>query len=155
MTLRLAFSIQTSQSTLLLKKRKEMKEVDDALELMKKDHKKRMDMCEERRIQFESKQAKLREQVWKFEKFIQENDLKRQRAETKAKYEKKQYEEKCKEIVALMATIQELETTCQQLQKQLTKEKKYEEYLEKITDQGDYGYGKHRACIRMIDKDVH
>ncbi|RYG65860.1 hypothetical protein EON64_11055 [archaeon] len=59
----LAATGQTSQSTLLLKKRKEMREVDESLEVMKKDHKKRMDECEERRLQFEIKQAKMREQV--------------------------------------------------------------------------------------------
>jgi hypothetical protein len=70
----LATTSQTSQTTQLLKKRKEMKEVDNALELMKSDYKRRMDECEERRVSFESKQAKMRDQVLKFEKFIQEND---------------------------------------------------------------------------------
>ena len=39
--------LQTSQSTLLLKKRKEMREVDESLELMKDAYKRRMDFCEE------------------------------------------------------------------------------------------------------------
>lgn len=76
----LAGANQTSQSTLLLKKRKEMREVDENLEVMKQQYKRRIDACEERRQIFESKQAKMREQVLKFEKFIQENDAKRQRA---------------------------------------------------------------------------
>ena len=46
----LAGASQTSQSTLLLKKRKEMREVDEALELMKDEYKNRMDTCEERRM---------------------------------------------------------------------------------------------------------
>ena len=37
---------QTSQSTLLLKKRKEMREVDDALEFMKEEYATRMQACE-------------------------------------------------------------------------------------------------------------
>ena len=89
---------QTSQSTQLLKKRKEMKEVDNALELMKNDYKRRMDDCEERRISFENKQAKMRDQVLKFERFIQENDHKRMRAEAKSKAERKLYMEKLDEI---------------------------------------------------------
>lgn len=112
---------QTSQSTQLLKKRKEMREVDEALDIMKKDYKKRMDNCEERRLLFELKQAKLREQVLKFEKFIQENDAKRQRAEIKAKHEKKLYEDKCKELNALVQKIQELETSQRNLQTELSK----------------------------------
>lgn len=138
----LSAASQSSQSTLLLKKRKEMKEVDDALELMKKDYERRMDACEERRMQFELKQAKLREQVLKFEKFIQENDAKRQRAESKAKHERKQYEEKCREIILLTNKMQELERSCQTMQRELLKQKRYEEYLERIIEQGDFGYGR-------------
>ena len=52
---------------------------------MKLDYKKRMDICEQRRVQFELKQLKMRDQVLKFEKFIQENDAKRLRAEIKIK----------------------------------------------------------------------
>ena len=108
---------------------------------MKKDYKKRMDECEERRLHFELKQAKLREQVLKFEKFIQENDSKRLRAEAKAKYEKKQFEDKCKELIVLNNNIAELEINETQLEKDLLQQNRYEEYLERIIELGDYGYG--------------
>lgn len=157
----LAAAGQTSQSTLLLKKRKEMREVDESLELMKKDHKKRMDECEERRIQFEIKQAKIREQVLKFEKFIQENDAKRLRAEAKAKLERKLHDEKVKEIVSLLEKIQRLEEDVKILNEELSKfvlfdiissshfrhvilgkKSCYKAYLERIVEEGEFGYGK-------------
>ena len=94
---------------MLLKKRKEMREVDESLKLMKTDYKKRMEECEERRLGFEAKQAKMREQVLKFEKFIQENDAKRLRADAKAKLERRQFEDKCKELSALATRIVEME----------------------------------------------
>lgn len=97
-----------------------MREVDETLELMKKDHKKRMDECEERRIQFELKQGKIREQVLKFEKFIQENDAKRLRAEAKAKLEKKLHDEKVKEIAMLLEKIQKLEDEVKLLSEELS-----------------------------------
>ena len=78
-----------SQSTLLLKKRKEMREVDDALEFMKEEYAQRMSECIEREREFERKQQEMREQVSRFEKFIRENDSKRQRAETKEKTERR------------------------------------------------------------------
>lgn len=118
----LAAAGQTSQSTLLLKKRKEMREVDQSLDNMKNQHKQRMDSCEERRVQFEAKQAKMREQVLRFEKFIQENDAKRQRAESKAKQERKQYEDKLKEITALTDKIKSLEAEQSQLSNLLGKQ---------------------------------
>lgn len=97
-----------------------MREVDESLELMKKDHKRRMDICEQRRIRFEEKQAKMREQVLKFEKFIQENDAKRIRAELKAKQERKSYEEKVREIASLNDEIKRLELDQKRLDSELS-----------------------------------
>lgn len=96
-----------------------MREVDEALELMKEEFKNRMEACEERRMQFELKQAKMREQVLKFEKFIQENDAKRQRAEKKTKEEKKTYEVKCQELNMLNKKIEDMENAQKDLEKQL------------------------------------
>jgi flagellar biosynthesis GTPase FlhF len=98
-----------------------MREVDEALELMKDEFKNRMEACEERRMQFELKQAKMREQVLKFEKFIQENDAKRQRAEKKTKEERKTYEAKCQELNMLNKKIEEMESAQKNLEKQLRK----------------------------------
>jgi len=133
----LASAAQTSQSTQLLKKRKEMKEVDDALELMKRDYKMRMDECEERRLQFELKQAKMREQVLKFERFIQENDAKRQRAETKARQERKLYEDKCREISNVMLEIDSLEKQQRELLEELARRSCHREYLELVVEESD------------------
>lgn len=68
-----------------------------------------MDKCDERRLFFEGKQAKMREQVQKFEEFIKENDAKRLRAEAKTKNEKLSFAGKCKELNALQIEIEELE----------------------------------------------
>lgn len=98
-----------------------MREVDESLELMKRDHKRRMDICEQRRLKFEEKQGKMREQVLKFEKFIQENDAKRIRAEVKAKQERKLYEEKVREISTLNDEVKRLEVEQTSLDKELSK----------------------------------
>lgn len=74
-----------SQSTRLLKKKREMREVDDAMAAMVEQHRSRLDQCALRAKGFEAKQAEMKDQVARFEKFIQENDDKRARAEAKAK----------------------------------------------------------------------
>jgi hypothetical protein len=51
----------------------------------------------------------MREQVLKFEKFIQENDAKRQRAEAKIKQERQLYNDKVKELQLLADKILKLE----------------------------------------------
>ena len=128
-----------SQSTLLLKKRKEMREVDTSLDLMKKDYKKRMDDCEQRRLQFEKKQARMRDQVLKFERFIQENDAKKLRAESKAKHERQLYLEKSKELHALSDELLELEQSRGALSKDLESKSRYRTYLEQTAEVGE-GY---------------
>lgn len=136
----LSGSNETSQSTLLLKKHKEVREINEALEIMKRDYKKRMDECEERRIQFEMKQNKMKDQVFKFEKFIQENDAKRIRAESKIKLEKRLYEEKCKEISLLTDKINELDLQQHELLDEVTKRSGYKAYLERILEETDEGF---------------
>jgi hypothetical protein len=125
---------QTSQSTLLLKKRKEMREVDDALELMKQEYKRRMDICEERREHFEAKQSKMRDQVLKFEKYIQENDAKRQRADMKAKQEHKMFEEKCRELENFHQQISQLKNDELELEKELANKNRFTFYLETVLE---------------------
>lgn len=137
----LAGTAQTSQATLLLKKRKEMKEVDDSLEIMKRDYKKRMDVCEEKRQQFEAKQAKMRESVLKFEKFIQENDSKRTRAEQKAKQERKLFEDKCRDVNLLERQKLQLEAQQIELQNELAHKSCYRDYLERVVEDEKVGSG--------------
>jgi flagellar motility protein MotE (MotC chaperone) len=55
--------MQTTQSTLLLKKKKELREVDDALAFMKEEFRNRMRMCEERESKFKDKQAEMKSMV--------------------------------------------------------------------------------------------
>lgn len=133
----LAGTNQTSQSTLLLKKRKEMREVDESLELMKDAYKRRMDFCEERRLQFEAKQNKMRENVIKFEKFIQENDAKRQRAEAKIKQERKIYDQKCQEMNTILSNIKSLEEVQKGITEELDKHNMYTAYLQDFADKNN------------------
>jgi len=146
---------QTSQSTLLLKKRKEMREVDEALEITKKDYKKRIEECEERRMLFEAKQSKMREQVLRFERFIQENDAKRVRAEAKIKAEKALFQEKCREIQQLSEKLEALEQLQKAQMQDLIRRSCYKAYLEQIVEEkGDQGYeeisdvlNRHRSLV--------
>ncbi|CAK9000338.1 Cilia- and flagella-associated protein 73 (Flagella-associated protein 73) (Modifier of inner arms 2 protein) (Mia2p) [Durusdinium trenchii] len=131
---------QTSQSTLLLKKRKEMREVDEALEFMKEEFKARMEACDERQREFEKKQFEMKEQVARFEKFVQENDAKRSRAEAKAKSESRmrvQHEEK---IAALNKQLHDMQQEQDMLDSELDKLRRYQVYLEMSVEasEGEY-----------------
>ena len=128
---------QISQSTLLLKKMKEMHEVDDSLDYMKEQYKNRMEACDERQREFERRQAEMKDQVTKFEKFIQENDSKRQRAEMKMKQERQLYRQKSKEHEKLHQDLARISAERDALIGNLKKLQKYESYLEDVVHMGD------------------
>jgi chromosome segregation ATPase len=96
-----------------------------------------MDICEERREQFEAKQSKMRDQVLKFEKYIQENDAKRQRADMKAKQEHKMYEEKCRELENIHRQIAQLKEDELVLEKELDNKSRFTFYLETVLESTD------------------
>jgi len=75
---------QTTQSTLLLKKRKEMREVDDALDFMKEEFRKRMDAVTERQIEFEKRKKEMKESVLKTEQKAREGYMDKEKEQRSA-----------------------------------------------------------------------
>lgn len=131
---------QASQSTLLLKKRKEMREVDDALEFMKQEFRSRMEACNSRQREFEHKQKEMKEQVTRFEKFVQENDAKRTRADAKAKAERKLREQLEEKLQALQTSLRQLQQEKVRLQEQLGRHTKYQTFLEAAVEFSESEY---------------
>lgn len=131
---------QISQSTMLLKKRKEMREVDDAFEFMNEEYELRMDACEEREREFERKQQEMRGQVARFEKFIRENDSKRQRAEAKEKTEQRTNQLNEQKRVHLMQQLVKDQEIMAQLNKRVECLYSYRSYLDRVVDGADGEY---------------
>ena len=126
----------TTQSTLLLKKRKEMREVDDALDFMKEEFGKRMDAVSERQIEFEKRKKEMKESVTKFEKFIKENEAKRKRAETKLKTEQKAREGYMEKEKEQRRTLKEFVDDSKILEVRLHSLLRYQSYLESVIAPG-------------------
>merc|ERR1712054_268998 len=61
---------QTSQSTLLLQKKKEMMDVKQDLDRKKEEFRMRMQRCQEKEVELAAKQEQLKERVRKFDKFL-------------------------------------------------------------------------------------
>jgi chromosome segregation ATPase len=125
---------KSTQSTLLMKKKKEMREVNDALEFMKEEYRSRMDLCDKRQREFEAKQLEMKEQVLKFEKFIQENDAKRARADAKAKQERRVLEQKDAELRRLAAELDAAMAEEAKLKEQREKLKGFQGFLTRTID---------------------
>ncbi|GLE02523.1 hypothetical protein PINS_up011361 [Pythium insidiosum] len=131
---------QMAQSTLLLKKRKEMREIDDALEFMKEEFAQRMEACDARQRELERKQQEMKDQVARFEKFIKENDSKRTRAELKAKTEHRLAETNEQRKRQLLQQLEKDLKERDALEKKRDQLLKYRQFLEATVDASDGEY---------------
>ncbi|OQS06328.1 hypothetical protein THRCLA_20396 [Thraustotheca clavata] len=129
-----------SQSTLLLKKRKELREINDALDFMKEEYAQRVDNCAERQREFERKQQEMRDQVSKFEKFIKENDSKRTRAEIKAKTEHRSAEQNEVRKKQLVVQYEKDVGQRESLEKKRDQLLKYRTYLDSTVEASEQEY---------------
>lgn len=127
----------TSQSTLLLQKKKKMQEVQQELDRKKLEYELRMKKCKSKESELAEKQEKIRESVVKFEKFVKENDAKRARAMKKEKDEINSRKQKEQEIISLKQQLEEQTKFKDRLVRMLEKLSVYEAYLDSVLEQSD------------------
>jgi len=128
----------SSQSTLLLQKKKEMAEVQQQLDRKKDEFRQRMQRCQEKEVDLAAKQEAIKEQVRKFDKFLKDNDAKRVRANRKAQEEIKLRESKELEKKDLANELKKQEEKRNELQSELARKAVYEHYLEVVCDTTEY-----------------
>jgi hypothetical protein len=137
-----AGTTESTQATLLLKKRKDMRIVEDALESVKKQFKERMELLAERQLKFEEKQRALQEMVAKFKPFIEENDSKRARATTKATSEANSRSRLDQDIANATEELAAAKVDKEDIENEITRLRKYAWYLEEVVSfavQGNLG----------------
>ncbi|KAI8826081.1 uncharacterized protein EV422DRAFT_563890 [Fimicolochytrium jonesii] len=127
-------SRRTLQSTLLLQKKKEMQAVQLELEKRRLEFAKRMSGCKDRQEELRSKQKQIRDRVNKFERFLKENDAKRQRANLKAQTEKKSREQKEHELLGLLKQLNLEQIKHGSVLHLIKKYEIYEAYLQSVVD---------------------
>lgn len=121
-----------SPATRLLEKRRQMFEVQEALNSQKEEFSRREDAFRRREDALRRKDLELQESLIKFNKFLQENESKRNRALKKSTEEKKQREIKEKEIEKLEIQLKNKLKEENQLKKEVEKLMKYQDYLENV-----------------------
>ncbi|KAL3154438.1 Cilia- and flagella-associated protein 73 [Trebouxia sp. C0010 RCD-2024] len=92
-----------SPATRLLEKRRQMFEVQEALEQQKIEFNRKEEVFKRREEGLKKKDLELQESLIRFSKFLQENDAKRMHALKKAMDERKTREEKEREIEQLVS----------------------------------------------------
>lgn len=126
-----------SPATRLLEKRRQMFEVQEALEQQKQEFFKKEEVFKRREEGLKKKDLDLQESLIRFSKFLQENDSKRTRAEKKAADEIKLRLAKEAEIVQLNATHAELKNEKRLTSEVVDKNMSYQKYLETVLDVSD------------------
>ena len=121
-----------SPATRLLEKRRQMFEVEDALINQKEEFARREEAFHRREDGLRRKDLDLQESLLKFNKFLKENEAKRQRALKRASEEKKLCEEKNSEIQDLQSILNNTIEEDKRIKIQLGKYIQYQEYLENV-----------------------
>lgn len=123
-----------SPATRLLEKRRQMFEVQEALDAQKEEFQRREATFKRREEMLKKKDLELQESLIKFNKFLQENDSKRSRAEKKEKEEIKQRLVKEQEITKLHEALQRQKEQRRLMTLELDKMMKYQFFLESVLD---------------------
>jgi len=134
------FFDNVSPATRLLEKRRQMYEVQDALENHKARFNKEEEQFRKKEEQLRTKDLQLQHQLFRFNKFLQDNEAKRRRAETRAAEEAAQIKQKDEEIGELEQQLEDNKQECKNLEEDVEKNTKYEEFLERVkaTDADNY-----------------
>ena len=123
-----------SPATRLLEKRRQMFEVQEALDAQKEEFQRRETTFLRREEMLKKKDLELQESLIKFNKFLQENDSKRSRAEKKEREEIKQRTVKETEIVKLNEALADQKSKRDAMKRDLEKMNKYQKFLESVLD---------------------
>ena len=115
-----------SPATRLLEKRRHMFEVQEALDAQKEEFQRREATFKRREEMLKKKDLELQESLIKFNKFLQENDSKRSRAEKKRSDESKQKALKEVEIERLQGEVVKQQEKRQQMVEEVQKMNQYQ-----------------------------
>ncbi|EEY61646.1 uncharacterized protein PITG_01977 [Phytophthora infestans T30-4] len=123
-----------SPATRLLEKRRQMFEVQEALDAQKEEFSRREDAFHRREEALRKKDLELQESLIKFNKFLQENESKRNRAVKRASDEVKQRMSKEQEVARLQTQLTALQRESDALGAQVRHHLKYARYLELVQE---------------------
>jgi hypothetical protein len=123
-----------SPATRLLEKRRQMYEVQDALENQKARFAREEETFRKKEEQLRAKDLQLQHQLFRFNKFLQDNEAKRRRAESRAADEAAQIKAREEEIRDLEKQLEESKQLCSDLDEEVNRNMKYEYFLDKVKD---------------------
>ena len=118
-----------SPATRLLEQKRQMFEVQEALDAQKEEYLRHEDAFKRREEALRRKDVELQDSLIKFNKFLQENESKRKRAMTRASDERKQIEQKDADIDRLQSVRGQKIEDATSLERDLARNKICHDYL--------------------------
>jgi chromosome segregation ATPase len=122
----------TSPATRLLEKRRQLYEVSEAFEMQKRRSETEEALFDKKEKEIRDRDIQLQHQLVRFNKFLQDNEAKRKRAEHRANEEVKEIRAKDDEITALQFSLENLKKSKLALQTELSQVSCYQEFLESV-----------------------
>ncbi|XP_074829395.1 cilia- and flagella-associated protein 73 isoform X1 [Natator depressus] len=121
-------------ATRLLEKRRELAEVEEALLAQKEEFQMKMESLQQRRKELQHKEGQLKEAIFKFDKFLKDNDSKRSRALQKVSEQREQVVQKVVEAMQLRQEIARLLVERDRLQRHLEAHAIFRSYLQGVLE---------------------
>ncbi|XP_053862281.1 cilia- and flagella-associated protein 73 isoform X3 [Malaclemys terrapin pileata] len=121
-------------ATRLLEKRRELAEVEQALLAQKEEFQMKMESLQQRRKELHYKEGQLKEAIFKFDKFLKDNDAKRSRALHKVSEQREQVVQKVVEAMRLRQEIARLLVERDRLQRRLEAHGIFRSYLQGVLE---------------------
>eukprot|EP01112_Ceratiomyxa_fruticulosa_P007693 TRINITY_DN1995_c0_g1_i2.p1 TRINITY_DN1995_c0_g1~~TRINITY_DN1995_c0_g1_i2.p1 ORF type:complete len:317 (-),score=64.19 TRINITY_DN1995_c0_g1_i2:129-1079(-) len=124
----------TTPASWLLEKKKEIAEVQSALEAQKDEYEVRQSVLKQRDETLQHRGHSLQESFLKFNRFLLDNDTKRAKAERRIVEEKGQQEIKEVELGSMMEVLRKLEIDREEKSKLLESMTMYQKYLQTVVE---------------------
>eukprot|EP01029_Cantina_marsupialis_P010509 TRINITY_DN2396_c0_g1_i2.p1 TRINITY_DN2396_c0_g1~~TRINITY_DN2396_c0_g1_i2.p1 ORF type:complete len:235 (-),score=61.15 TRINITY_DN2396_c0_g1_i2:462-1166(-) len=123
-----------SPATRLLEKRRQMFEVQEALDAQKEEFGRREEAFRRREEALRRKDLELQESLIRFNKFLQENESKRNRAEKRAQEEARLRKHKESEIEKLKRQLRDMRDQSEELARTVQANMKFQDFLELVQE---------------------
>lgn len=137
-------------ATRLLEKRREMTEVEQALNAQKEEFQMKMESIQQRREELERKEYTLKESLLKFDKFLKENDAKKNRAVKKANVERETKVQRMREIDTLTEEAKQLQRDLEAQKNKLTLHMVFQKYMDRVLERADE-FSENKDAILRYD----
>ncbi|XP_051828801.1 cilia- and flagella-associated protein 73 isoform X1 [Antechinus flavipes] len=126
-----------NHATQLLEKKREMVEMEEALQAKKEEFQVKMSALKQRREALDQKEDALKESMVRFDKFLKDTEAKKSRALRRAEEGRQTASQKEAEAAALKEELKGLIQRKEQLEQQLHKYRPFAQYLEQVVAQSE------------------